>query len=194
MHSYHVSPSPLPRIHLAVAMFALGAAWLLHLTLAKVSFQTWWIETPSVFGFYMLLLEAWDRWLWCMLPQRNFLCIPRLDGIYRGILKSSFDQFQKEYEVTITIHQDGRSIRARLETGQSHSDSSFALLDVYRTGERALTYLYRNEPNPDAPDTMHIHYGVCSLQFSGSLPETLSGHYWSGRDRNNHGLIEVRRV
>ncbi|MBV6503039.1 MAG: hypothetical protein AKCLJLPJ_01102 [Fimbriimonadales bacterium] len=194
MHSYHVSPSPLPKIHLAAAVLALGAAWLLHLALDKVPFQTWWIETPSVFGFYMLLLEIWDRWLWRARPHRNVLCIPRIDGEYKGILKSSYDNFKKEHEVTITILQDGRSIRARLQAGQSHSDSSFALLDVHPSGERALTYLYRNEPNPDAPDTMHIHYGVCSLQFKGSLPTKLSGHYWSGRGRMNHGLIEVTRT
>jgi hypothetical protein len=57
----------------------------------------------------------------------------------------------------------------------------------------ALFYFFRNEPNYDATETMSIHEGSVKL-IHDEEKDTLTGYYYSGRDRNNHGTIEVKRV
>ncbi|MDP3731234.1 MAG: hypothetical protein Q8R34_01945, partial [bacterium] len=59
--------------------------------------------------------------------------------------------------------------------------------------QTALYYFFRNEPQYDSLETMAIHEGSAKLLYN-KEKQTLTGYYYSGRDRHNHGTIEVTRL
>jgi hypothetical protein len=55
-----------------------------------------------------------------------------------------------------------------------------------------LSYQYRSEPRADAVDTMQTHLGTTWVGVSNDN-RNLEGKYYSGRGRQNHGSIALKR-
>ena len=55
-----------------------------------------------------------------------------------------------------------------------------------------LHYFFQNKPNKNSLETMHIHEGSAILCYD-EKTKKLEGEYYSGRDRNNYGDIEVKK-
>lgn len=194
MHIYHVTPDPQRRICFVAAVLGILSAWALGKVLAFVLMPLWWLDAPAAFGFYNIWLWLGDNVLWKWRFLCRFFCVPNVSGSYVGVLRSSYDNFQTAFDVKVRVLQSCRQIRVLLETEQSRSESSFAIMDLQSDGSGQLTYLYLNRPFSDAPETMGIHYGVCSLEFEHASPDKLNGDYYSGRERKTHGTIELHRV
>jgi hypothetical protein len=62
---------------------------------------------------------------------------------------------------------------------------------VVTEDECILIYNYLNEPNPGTVETMHMHRWTARLVLTGT--DRLEGDYYTGRDRNNIGVIKLRR-
>jgi hypothetical protein len=80
-------------------------------------------------------------------------------------------------------------IRGDARLSKSHSLSANLITD----GECTLSYEYINEPKPPALDTMHTHRGLARVVVN-ERGAALDGEYYSGRDRQNIGIIELRRA
>lgn len=177
-------------VPLAIAAISIVSAWLLYLGLAAIPLAIpWWVDAPSVAGFYGIFFTLFDKWLWRMEPLRKALRAHNLNGNYVGVLSSSFDKQATKHNATLSITQTWSEISIVLMTNESRSHSVTASL---LTEMGWLSYEYLNEPKPGTRDTMHCHRG--SARFSLDTDRVLEGEYYSGRDRQNCGLLHFERV
>ena len=67
-------------------------------------------------------------------------------------------------------------------------------LYLYHNVSPVLSYISRNlSPHVNAPETMHSHRGQARLAISEDVNE-MDGDYYSGRDRQNYGLLHLNRI
>jgi hypothetical protein len=151
----------------------------------------WWIDTPSVLGFYGLVYWFYDRWAWRWLIGVHG--IPDIAGNYSVKIRSSHDKHATEYEARITVWQSWSRILVRLEASGSISVSRGGyLVEVPGNGHR-LVYLYHNTPRPSAVSSMQQHDGTGEIDFAAD-GQTAVGGYYSGRGRLQHGEMSLTRV
>lgn len=155
-----------------------------------------YVETPSVLGIYAILFWLFDKYLWkfSIFRKLGIVISSDLNGKWVGIIKSSYDNFLTETKAEIVIEQTATKVKLCGTFNKSKSVSvheNFGKSEV--DNQVALFYFFRNEPSYDAVETMAIHEGSAKLLYDQSK-DTLTGYYYSGRDRNNHGTIEVKRV
>ncbi len=156
----------------------------------------WYVSVPSVPALYAIAFTMFDRKLWKikLFQVLSGISSPNLEGKWKGHLKSSFDKFNKEYPMSINIEQTATSVKVRGTYTQSKSISLNAGFEPSEVdGCDTLFYFYRNEPNPDAEESMSIHEGSVKLVYDSS-DDLLEGSYYSGRDRNNFGTIYLKRI
>lgn len=156
----------------------------------------WYIETPSIPSIYALLFLSFDKFFWKFKIFKNWgiIIADDLNGKWKGKVKSSHDNFKNETSVELDITQSATKIKICGVFNESKSVSiheNFGHSEV--DNQTALYYFFRNEPRYDAVETMAIHEGAVKLLYN-PKEKTLSGYYFSGRDRNNHGTIEVTKV
>lgn len=172
-------------------------SYLLQLNGIVVPF---YIEMPSVPGIYALLFLLFDRYFWKehhfhpIFKKLGVIVADDLNGKWQGIVKTSYDDFKSDIKAELNIEQTATSIKIRGVFNESKSVSvheNFSLSEI--DNKVALFYFFRNEPSYDAAKTMAIHEGSAKL-IHDDVNDTLAGYYYSGRDRNNHGTIEVRRI
>lgn len=156
----------------------------------------WYVETPSIPAIYALLFFVFDKFLWKnkLFRKLGIVVADNLNGKWNGVVKSSHDNFQREIPIELQIEQSATRVKICGTFGQSKSVSvheNFSRSEI--DNQVALFYFFRNEPNYDAPETMAIHEGAVKLTYN-KRENKLTGYYYSGRDRNNHGTIEVKKV
>jgi hypothetical protein len=151
----------------------------------------WWVESPSVLGIAGVLYKAFDKWLWRWFRKLCIVKVPDIQGQWEVDGYTSFEQM-KSFKANVTIRQTWTHISVYLETEQSISRSLAASLLSNQPEGAALIYQYRNEPKPNAVETMHAHIGTALLRLKNA--ECMEGEYYSGRDRRNYGGLTVRRA
>lgn len=159
-----------------------------------------YIEVPSILGIYAGLFLLFDKYLWrvsflhTILKNLKIIVADDLNGRWRGTIKSSYDNFKSEIKAELTIKQTATQVKIRGVFDESKSISVHENFSCSEIDDKvALFYFFKNEPRYDAVDTMSMHEGSAILTYD-KEGDTLAGHYYSGRDRNNHGIIEVKRV
>jgi|ERR1043166_7499994 hypothetical protein len=197
MHPYATDSSERRIVPLVLAVISIGAAWLLPKAFHVAGLDVpWWLDAPSVMGFYGLLHGAFDRWIWKWTPlcTIGLVRVPDLNGPWKYTIKSSFLN-GKNVDARVTITQTWRSIHVRLDTDQSHSSSLIASLLIDNPNEYVLNYEFLNSPKQDAVETMHMHRGSAEIRFpkNGKIL-TGDGEYYSGRDRANQGSVTAERM
>jgi hypothetical protein len=155
-----------------------------------------YIEIPSPIAIYGLLFCLFEKHLWkySIFKKLGIIIGDDLNGKWTGTVRSSYDKFEKNYSANFNIKQSATQIKINGLFNNSKSTSiheNFGKSEI--DNEVALFYFFRNEPNYDAKETMAMHEGVVKLIYN-KTEDTLVGYYYSGRDRNNHGTINVRRV
>lgn len=196
MHPY-VSDSEISRnVSLALAGVAILLSWLLAKILATAGVQApWWVDTPSVMGFYSIVYIVFDRWVWRVLAKRQIINVPDLDGMWTGMLRSSHDDFASTRPVTMRIQQRWSRILIVVETAHSRSRSTVAGLITDNPSEPAIVYQFDNEPAPAATSTMHTHRGTATLRLRMDRGRAvLEGDYYTSRDRTNYGELSLERT
>ncbi len=155
-----------------------------------------WLDVSSVMFLYGLFYGFFKRvaWKWGWLRRLGVISTPILDGRWGGTVQSDYDGVTRSpHDVEVIIGQDWteiiiRLLRPELNSSKSHSLSASM---VVTEDECILIYDYLNEPNPGAAATMHMHRGTARLVLTGT--DRLEGDYYTGRDRNNIGVIKLRR-
>lgn len=188
--SYERRGLPLYMVGIAILL-----AWALNLgtKATGVSFP-WWIDAPSVAGFYGLIYVAFDKLVWKLPAVRTvgLVKVPDLNGTWTGTINPSGGQHAFEHPVSMEIAQTWRDLCVRLRTDNSGSRSLIGALIIEEAGEAVLNYEYINEPTAHAVDSMHMHRGTARLRLTGD-GELLEGEYYTGRDRKSHGTLRVSR-
>lgn len=155
-----------------------------------------YFELPSIPAVYGLLFYLFDKRFWNkpIFKQLGIVVADDLNGKWQGIVKSSYDNFKKDIKAELVIEQTATRIKICGTFDESKSVSvheNFSRSEI--DNKMALFYFFRNEPKYDAVETMAIHEGSAKL-IHDEEKDTLEGYYYSGRDRNNHGTIEVKRI
>ncbi len=153
-----------------------------------------WLDVSSVPVIFGLLYAFFSRvaWKWRWLRRVVWiLSTPVLSGRWRGTAQSSYDGTVRDaHGIELLIGQDWTHITVRLIARNSKSHSVSASMDVTED-ECVLIYDYLNEPNMDAVNTMHMHRGTARLVLIAA--DRLEGDYYTGRDRENTGVIKLRK-
>ena len=195
MHPYTTDSNERRMILLGIAVLSILCAFALNSVSSRLDISwLWWVDVPSVFGFYGIIYTAMNRWLWRwrILRRIGLVRVPDLNGQWHGYVSSSFDNCAERKDVLVTISQTWTRISITLHARTSQSHSLIGAVLIGQQGEPVLSYEYMNEPKPDAPDTMHAHRGTARLVVRGE-GKFLEGEYYSGRDRQNYGILHLER-
>ncbi len=193
MHPYSTDAS---RLRLALLVLAVGAillAWGLSQTLALLHLRApWWLDTPAVLGFYGILWQFYDRFLWRLgSANRTLSGVPNFAGTWHGAVSSSFDH-TRSYPATLIIRQTSTRMIVEFRTSTSRSYSHLAMVCASPGPDQGLQYLYRNHPRECAKATMQPHSGTAHLQLSDDH-SMLTGGYQNDRFRDTHGSLSFTR-
>jgi len=166
MHCY-ATDSPEKRIiPIILGALSVAAAFGLSKAIAALKIEIlWWIDVPSVMGLYGLFHTVFDRWIRRnpILRSVGLIKTPDLNGIWKGCLRSSFDQHGVEHQASLKIMQTWSQITVILETKQSRSHSLAASIITVNPADISLSYEYLNEPRSSALTTMNPHRGAANL-------------------------------
>ena len=194
MHPYATDSTERKIVPFLIAVFAILATWAasdimkhLHIDIA------WWMPAPSALTFYAVFYAIFDHWVWRwpMLRWVRIVKVPDLRGHWGGRIHTSFDEHATVHEIEVKIMQTWTSLFIEMEGKDSMSHSLIAGVQVEDGPVPILSYQYLNEPLPHAVKTMSIHYGTSLLRLI--KPNELDGQYYSGRDRQTFGSIELER-
>jgi len=195
LHHYTADTTDRTRVHIILFIVATLSAWLLGKFFDYYEIQPpWWLEVPSMFGFYVIYFGLFNQYLWKVKLIRFLLRIetPVIGGTYETELRSSFDDFSSVKKITYEILQKWNTILIFSETDTSYSKSlsaSFHLCDVNR---QSIVFQYQNSPKASAPSHLNIHYGFAEFCI---ISETkITGEYFTGRSRNTWGTIELKKI
>lgn len=193
MHGYEINSSERHNVQYAILIFSLTLMYFAHPLLESLNVP-FWIELPSLPGIYALTLWLFEQYLWKVAFFRSLLGVetPLLAGTWEAELSSSFDNHAVPAKAKVTIEQTWRKIFVTLDTNHSLSESLTGSINVKSSTASSLTYNYLNKPKSGAPATMVMHEGTCQLYFGNDL-KSISGDYFSGRGRQNHGTIYLNR-
>jgi len=195
MHAYATDAKDRESTQLWLAALAVAATLLLNYVLKLLKLQIpWWVDAPSVMGFYGLLYTLFDNFLWQLqFGSVSFSEIPNVQGTWVGVIRSSYGSGTEVRGVLMYIRQTWSKISVQLETEKSRSSSTMAAVNTERFSESGLKYEYMNEPSALSVQTMQLHRGTAHLRLA---PDgiTLRGNYFTGRGRHNIGEMVFRLV
>ncbi len=193
MHSYSIDTKERKNTLLFLAIVSIVLTWSFYKILSNHQITlSWWVESPSVLCFYGLFFWVFDKWLWKFFRKIGLVKTPDLNGEWEGHLKSSFDEHSSETKATLRFFQTWTQIKIILITEHSLSHSETASIVMNTPEGKYLSYQYINEPKSDSIETMSIHRGTTRLLFN-EKDNTLTGEYYSGRDRQNFGSLYFKR-
>lgn len=196
MHPYATDSSEREFVLLCLAGISILTAWIFNGAVGYTQFTLpWWVDAPSIIGFYGLSQVIFNKylWRWRILQTIGVVKVPDLNGAWKGHLTSSFDGHSTKQDVTIKISQRWTQISIILETNRSKSHSLIAAIITENPTDVVLSYEYLNEPTPNAKHTMNIHRGTTRLTLS-SDSQILKGDYYTSHDRQSSGVLSFRRL
>lgn len=164
----------------ALASFAIATIidWLLggiHILLDFLIF----ILSFSPLSFWLLFTKRFSRLLLKIAGIRN------CSGIYKGTLKSNYDNFTIEYPITVEINHQFREMGINLKTPDSESCSKTASIKM-NGNKTEIVYTYENSGSFEKKLNMHV--GTCILTIEEDIIE---GKYYTHPDRKNYGTFTV---
>jgi hypothetical protein len=179
---------------LLLAVAAILLAYLLNRSLSAFHVQApWWLDTPSVLGFYGLCWRFYDGFLW-RFGLRSFTLsgIPDLTGEWTGTIVSSY-KAQEPVNASLVVRQTSSRLLVTLATKTSTSHSTMAALYSQPGPASGLRYEFSNVPHSLSVQTMVPHSGLAHLMLSvdGSR---LTGDYQTDRFRKTNGRLDFQRV
>lgn len=151
-----------------------------------------WLDVSSVMFLYGIFYGFFKRlaWKWKWVRTIASVSTPMLEGEWVGTVQSDYEGvIGQAHDVTVKIGQDWTEITILLTSQYSKSHSLSASMTVTED-ECIIIYDYLNEPNLGTAATMHMHRGTARLILKNG---SLEGDYYTGRDRNNTGVIRLRR-
>lgn len=145
----------------------------------------------------VLVLTAWNRWLWRTTVGQRFKQTPRdVSGTWKGTLTSqwvdpSTSQPAPTKTAYVVIRQTASSLSVTMLTDEMRSTSSLAAIGG-EDGDISLDYIYMSSPRSSVEHRSRMHRGGTALEVTGaSKPVRLHGRYWT--DRDSRGELDFDR-
>lgn len=186
MHDYSININERKNIYFILAGISIGIMYLIRNIVGVIP---WYIETPSPFLLFGIFSYLFDKILWKIKPLKYLIKTPNMNGEYNGVLKSSYDNFNNEYMVTVIVKQSWTNILITLRTNTSESHSQSASI-IFMNEKIYLFYSYMNKPEMDSVGSMHIHFGTCTHVYD-EKENTFNAEYYTSRDRKTYGVINL---
>ena len=184
------------RLHLSTILIIAAVLWGAVLFIAGITIKVNWFQPVSlVVGALILLLAAFDLWLWRISLLRGwFVKRPCVRGTWKTILQSQWTdpetgESPPDIEAYIAIRQTYSMLSMRLMTEESASELLGAEIVRAGDGTYRIAGVYRNEPRLAMRERSPIHYGAMLLEVEGRPPVRLAGYYWT--DRNSRGEMQT---
>lgn len=196
MHPYAAEGRSVSIVYLVMAIAAILSAWGLGRGMECLQIQpTWWVETPSVLGFFGLYWKWFDLKLWrnSWIQKRGWLGVPDLRGTWEAHLNTSHDGMPGDLTGQVRIKQTWSKISVVGSWPASESHSVSAVLQQGSGFRQELMYTYVNEPSVAALETMEMHRGTTWLRLDQEA-DLMEGHYYSGRGRQEYGDLRLNRI
>lgn len=146
----------------------------------------------------VVLVTAWDRWLWRLAISQKVAAVPRnLNGTWKGVLTTFWvdpetDAVPAPKLAFLVVRQTATTVSVTMFTDQMRSVSSLASLSGV-DGQRSLDYMYLSRPDSRYEKRSPIHHGSTSLDVTGNPPDRLCGRYWTNRDSRGELDFSERR-
>lgn len=174
-----------------------GAMHALLLHLSGFQFDS---TFKAIVGFLplatVLALTVWDFWIWRLPLVRGVTCRPRIDGLWRAVLKPTGESHIPEggnrgpINTYLLVSQSYWSMHVRQVTPESRSDSRSFFWDRKGAAQvDSLTFIYGNEPRHEHQHRSMRHLGSCTLVAGSVTPTRLSGSYFT--DRYTKGDMDI---
>jgi hypothetical protein len=198
-HTYSTDSDERRYIPFFLALAAIGATFVVFRVTEGYQIKVPWWASPPVdsMAFYGLFYLAFDRyiWKWRLLHWLRIAKIPDVSGEWDGQAVPTPTSgvsagLGTPTEIRLSIRQTWTSLLVTARTSRSGSHSVSGAITV--ADDVRVTYQYVNEPSASAPDTMHTHRGTALLTLD-HRGNSMNGEYYSGRDRQNFGTIQVSR-
>ena len=123
--------------------------------------------------------------------MRAVLGVPLLEGEWDVEVRSSHESHAVPVGGKARIKQTWTKLAIEFEMRESRSKSTTAAMTLASGATPELVYTYGNEPLPGARNTMVPFIGMARLRIEGD--GLLVGDYFTGRGRQTHGSITLRR-
>jgi predicted pore-forming effector associated with SMODS systems len=184
------------RLHLSAIILAAAVTWGVLLLLEGVAVSpSWFHPFSTVVAILMLLLAAFDLWLWRLSLLRGWLVKrPFIAGTWCTEVRSNWKDLATGEQIPplaafIVIRQTFSSLTLCLITDESRSELAGAEVVRSADGTYRVFGVYTNEPRFAVRARSPMHYGGLELRVAGSPPERIEGHYWT--DRNTAGELSL---
>src|SRR5437588_9523120 len=131
MHPYATDSRERLLVPFWIAAVSIGLAYALHLTVIMSHLDLWWVDIPSVLGFYLILYGLFERWAWRIRMFRwlRIVRVPDLQGEWKGSLTSSHTDeagSRTEQGASVRIVQTWTQMSVAFSSEQSTSRSQIA--------------------------------------------------------------------
>lgn len=191
----------LSRLHLSTILVIAAVLWGAALIFAGVAIKVTWFQPFSVVvGVLVLILAAFDLWLWRISWLRGwFVNRPCIRGTWKVSLQSQWTDPETgepppAIEAYIAIRQTYSLLSMRLMTEESASELLGADIVRAADGTCRVAGVYRNEPRLAVRERSPIHYGALLMEIEGDPPVRLAGHYWTDRNSRGEMVAAARRT
>ncbi|OZH53612.1 hypothetical protein AFK68_16455 [Hydrocoleum sp. CS-953] len=194
MHAYATNAKDRETIPLYIAAISVMAALLLSSVVKNLQWQVpWWLDAPSVMGFYGIFYQAFDKFFWQLkLGDLSCSSIPNLQGTSVGKIHSSYND--SDYDgIILYVRQTWSAINIQLRATSSISNSTMAAVNTLDSSEATLKHEYVNEPSTRSLSTMSMHRGSANLRLSPD-GKFLEGEYFNGRGRQTFGEMKFTLI
>jgi hypothetical protein len=163
MHPYVAESRNCGSLYITMTILVVASAWLFQefVTLLLIDLP-WWVESPSVLGFFGICWKAFDLYVWRWKISRwvGWTEAPDLCGDWQVAVETQVNNQSKVAKGEAKITQTATHLSVVIRWEQSRSYSAAGVIQQGRSGEPELIYQYINEPHPDAPAMMQIHRGT----------------------------------
>ncbi|MGY6502199.1 MAG: Cap15 family cyclic dinucleotide receptor domain-containing protein [Acidimicrobiales bacterium] len=138
-------------------------------------------------GLTIVLLGAYDRWLWKLGPLRKLQKQPVLHGVWKGSLQTAWcnpetGEVPGPIEVYLVVRQTCSSIAFSMCTSESRSQTVSAALEDSESGAWVMSGTYLNTPQLLHQDRSRVHRGSAVLEVHRGTNVIVEGSYWTDRD------------
>lgn len=138
----------------------------------------------------LLEILIFKKWLWKLKIVKKITGIENIQGEWKGIIHSSYDDSDHKIEKVI-IKQSYNKYKIVLETKESKSYSEINKIIINEFDRNEIQYLYRNEAPVVLRKKNPMHFGVAKLEL---VNNELVGNYWTDREiddgKNTRGTIK----
>ena len=159
---------------------------------------------------FFLAFKLFDKrgWKMMILRKLDIVKVPDLNGQWDGWIETSHngdppvpeeahhpenepDSEYTKMTASLLIEQTWHKMAIHFETETSSSDSEGATILTGKGKWPNLTYQYENNPQPDTPEGMEMHYGTADLELKEGKNgrQILKGVYYTGPGRRKHGKM-----